>query len=154
MNFAPGATGGEEGIALFRRVRALDPELPILLMTAWTSLETAVQLVKEGATDYLAKPWNDAKLVATRCGRGAVLASADEPAQTAPPRPRSARTTCAARSTERRCALSLAVQWPPTCRSSITGPTVRQGEDRGDHPRGSRARDPAGARQRGRSPTS
>ena len=65
MNFAPGATGGEEGIALFRRVRALDPELPILLMTAWTSLETAVQLVKEGATDYLAKPWNDAKLVAT-----------------------------------------------------------------------------------------
>jgi DNA-binding NtrC family response regulator len=65
MNFAPGATGGDEGIALFRRVRALDPELPILLMTAWTSLETAVQLVKEGATDYLAKPWNDAKLVAT-----------------------------------------------------------------------------------------
>ena len=65
MNFTPGATGGEEGIALFRRVRALDPELPILLMTAWTSLETAVQLVKEGATDYLAKPWNDAKLVST-----------------------------------------------------------------------------------------
>jgi DNA-binding NtrC family response regulator len=65
MNFAPGATGGDEGIALFRRIRALDPELPILLMTAWTSLETAVQLVKEGATDYLAKPWNDAKLVAT-----------------------------------------------------------------------------------------
>ena len=63
MNFTPGATGGDEGIALFRRVRAADPELPILLMTAWTSLETAVQLVKEGATDYLAKPWNDAKLI-------------------------------------------------------------------------------------------
>jgi len=63
MNFAPGATSGDEGIALFRRVRAADPELPILLMTAWTSLETAVQLVKEGATDYLAKPWDDAKLV-------------------------------------------------------------------------------------------
>ena len=65
MNFTPGVTSGDEGIALFRRVRALDPELPILLMTAWTSLETAVQLVKEGATDYLAKPWDDAKLVAT-----------------------------------------------------------------------------------------
>lgn len=65
MNFTPGATGGDEGIALFRRVRAIDPELPILLMTAWTSLETAVQLVKEGATDYLAKPWDDAKLIAT-----------------------------------------------------------------------------------------
>jgi DNA-binding NtrC family response regulator len=65
MNFTPGATSGDEGIALFRRVRAADPQLPILLMTAWTSLETAVQLVKEGATDYLAKPWDDVKLVAT-----------------------------------------------------------------------------------------
>ena len=65
MNFTPGATSGDEGVALFRRVRAVDPELPILLMTAWTSLETAVQLIKEGATDYLAKPWDDAKLIAT-----------------------------------------------------------------------------------------
>ncbi|HET7435301.1 MAG TPA: sigma-54 dependent transcriptional regulator [Thermoanaerobaculia bacterium] len=65
MNFSPGATGGDEGIALFRRIRTIDPELPILLMTAWTSLETAVQLVKEGATDYMAKPWNDEKLVTT-----------------------------------------------------------------------------------------
>src|SRR6185503_8717767 len=65
MNFAPGTTGGEEGVALFRRLREMDPGLPILLMTAWTSLETAVQLVKEGAADYLAKPWDDAKLVST-----------------------------------------------------------------------------------------
>ena len=65
MNFAPGATSGEEGIALFRRLREADPQLPVVLLTAWTSLETAVQLVKEGATDYLAKPWDDAKLVAT-----------------------------------------------------------------------------------------
>jgi DNA-binding NtrC family response regulator len=65
MNFSPGATSGEEGIALFRRLRAADPQLPVVLLTAWTSLETAVQLVKEGATDYLAKPWDDAKLVAT-----------------------------------------------------------------------------------------
>jgi len=65
MNFTPGATGGDEGVALFRRLRAADAELPILLMTAWTSLETAVQLVKEGASDYLAKPWDDAKLVST-----------------------------------------------------------------------------------------
>jgi DNA-binding NtrC family response regulator len=64
MNFTPGATSGDEGVALFRKMRSLDPELPILLMTAWTSLETAVKLVKEGATDYMAKPWDDAKLVA------------------------------------------------------------------------------------------
>ena len=65
MNFTPGATSGDEGVALFRRLRAVKPDLPILLMTAWTSLETAVQLVKEGASDYLAKPWDDVKLVNT-----------------------------------------------------------------------------------------
>jgi DNA-binding NtrC family response regulator len=65
MNFSPGATSGEEGIALFRRLRQADPQLPVVLLTAWTSLETAVQLVKEGATDYLAKPWDDVKLVST-----------------------------------------------------------------------------------------
>jgi DNA-binding NtrC family response regulator len=65
MNFTPGATTGEEGIALFRRVRQMAPEVPVLVLTAWTSLETAVQLVKEGASDYLAKPWDDVKLVDT-----------------------------------------------------------------------------------------
>ena len=39
---------GREGVALFRRHRARDPDLPVLVMTAWTSLETAVQMVKEG----------------------------------------------------------------------------------------------------------
>src|SRR5438270_3886841 len=65
MNFTPGATSGDEGVAFFRRVRAAHPDLPILLITAWTSLETAVQLVREGAADYLGKPWDDAKLIAT-----------------------------------------------------------------------------------------
>jgi DNA-binding NtrC family response regulator len=65
MNFSAGATSGEEGIVLFRQLRQKDPDLPVLLLTAWTSLQTAVQLVKEGASDYLAKPWDDAKLVTT-----------------------------------------------------------------------------------------
>src|SRR3954470_7081383 len=65
MNFSPEATSGEEGIALFREVKKRDPGLPVLLITAWTSLETAVQLVKEGASDYLAKPWDDEKLLAS-----------------------------------------------------------------------------------------
>ncbi len=65
MNFSPGATSGEEGVALFRAVRRFDPAMPVLLMTAWTSLETAVALVREGANDYLAKPWDDEKLLAS-----------------------------------------------------------------------------------------
>ncbi len=46
MNFAPSATSGEEGIELFRAIRRADPAMPVLLMTAWTSLETAVALVR------------------------------------------------------------------------------------------------------------
>ncbi|MBA3547733.1 MAG: sigma-54-dependent Fis family transcriptional regulator, partial [Nannocystis sp.] len=65
MNFSDDNTSGQEGAALFRRLRELDGDLPVLLMTAWTSLETAVLLVKEGAADYLAKPWDDAKVVTT-----------------------------------------------------------------------------------------
>ena len=46
MNFAPGETSGEQGAALFRAIREIDPGMPVLLMTAFTSLERAVSLVK------------------------------------------------------------------------------------------------------------
>ncbi|HET7204072.1 MAG TPA: sigma-54 dependent transcriptional regulator [Steroidobacteraceae bacterium] len=65
MNFQREATSGREGIALFRAIRAAHPDMPVVLMTAWTSLETAVELVKAGAADYLAKPWDNARLVTT-----------------------------------------------------------------------------------------
>src|SRR5262245_2254646 len=65
MNFRPGETSGEEGMELFRRLRRADPTLPVLVLTAWTSLETAVQMVKDGASDYLSKPWDDTKLLAS-----------------------------------------------------------------------------------------
>ncbi len=65
MNFHLDTTSGEEGIALFRAIRARHPDLPVILLTGWTRLETAVELVKAGAADYLAKPWDDQKLLAT-----------------------------------------------------------------------------------------
>ncbi|RPH52715.1 MAG: sigma-54-dependent Fis family transcriptional regulator, partial [Lysobacterales bacterium] len=65
MNFRKEATSGEEGVALFRSIRDQHPSLPIMLMTAWTHLETAVELVKAGAADYIAKPWDDARLLTT-----------------------------------------------------------------------------------------
>jgi DNA-binding NtrC family response regulator len=63
MNFAADTTGGEEGRALFRRIRERHPDLPVILLTAWTQLDMAVELVKGGAADYIAKPWNDERLV-------------------------------------------------------------------------------------------
>ncbi|AFC84956.1 sigma-54-dependent transcriptional regulator [Frateuria aurantia] len=63
MNFSTDTTSGDEGVVLFRAIRQAYPDLPVILLTAWTRLETAVELVKSGAADYLAKPWDDAKLL-------------------------------------------------------------------------------------------
>jgi len=65
MNFSRDTTSGQEGTALFRDIRDRYPDLPIVLLTAWTHLEDAVRLVKAGAADYLGKPWDDEKLVTT-----------------------------------------------------------------------------------------
>ncbi|MBI5279499.1 MAG: sigma-54-dependent Fis family transcriptional regulator [Burkholderiales bacterium] len=65
MNFAADTTSGEEGHQLFRAIRARHPDLPVILLTAWTHLDMAVELVKAGAADYVAKPWNDERLVTT-----------------------------------------------------------------------------------------
>ena len=65
MNFTADTTSGQEGVALFRAIRARHPDLPIILLTAWTHLDIAVDLAKAGAADYLAKPWDDQKLLAS-----------------------------------------------------------------------------------------
>jgi DNA-binding NtrC family response regulator len=65
MNFTADTTSGEEGTALFGAIRARHPDLPVILLTAWTHLNAAVDLIKAGAADYLAKPWDDHKLIAT-----------------------------------------------------------------------------------------
>ena len=65
MNFSADTTSGEEGAALFRALRVQQPDLPVVLLTAWTHLESAVQLVKAGAADYIGKPWDNDKLLAT-----------------------------------------------------------------------------------------
>ncbi|XXV21831.1 response regulator [Sorangium sp. So ce1182] len=64
MNFRQSATSGEEGMELLRRIKAIAPELPVVAMTAFTSIAGAVELIKAGASDYVPKPWDDQKLVA------------------------------------------------------------------------------------------
>jgi DNA-binding NtrC family response regulator len=63
MNFAADTTSGEEGRALFREIRARHSGIPVVLLTAWTHLDMAVELIKAGAADYVAKPWSDERLV-------------------------------------------------------------------------------------------
>ncbi|MCL1078126.1 sigma-54-dependent Fis family transcriptional regulator [Parashewanella spongiae] len=63
MNFSEDTTSGSEGQQLFHLIREIQPQLPIILITAWTQLEMAVELVKSGRADYMAKPWDDYKLL-------------------------------------------------------------------------------------------
>jgi DNA-binding NtrC family response regulator len=62
MNFSP-RTSGEEGLALLATIKAQQPALPVLLMTAWGSISLAVRGVKAGAADFFTKPWDNARLV-------------------------------------------------------------------------------------------
>ncbi len=65
MNFSADTTSGQEGVALFKRIRAHSPDMPVILITAWTHLDMAVELIKAGAADYIAKPWDDQRLITT-----------------------------------------------------------------------------------------
>src|SRR5918996_1418039 len=62
MNF-PRRTTGEEGLQLLADIRAHDPRLPVILMTAWGSISLAVEGMKRGAADFITKPWSNATVV-------------------------------------------------------------------------------------------
>lgn len=63
MNFERDNNSGDEGRQLFYQLRSMQADLPIILITAWSHLDMAVELVKTGAADYLSKPWDDNKLL-------------------------------------------------------------------------------------------
>jgi DNA-binding NtrC family response regulator len=65
MNFAIGRNSGAEGLHWLARIRALDPDAVVVLMTAFGDLNTAVRAMREGAADFVLKPWQNDKLVAT-----------------------------------------------------------------------------------------
>ena len=63
LNYARDTTSGVEGLELLSRVRGLDKEVPILLMTAWSSVDLAVQAMRSGGWDFIQKPWNNRELL-------------------------------------------------------------------------------------------
>lgn len=65
MNFAVGAHSGREGLDWLARIRALDPHVSVVLMTAFGGVSLAVESLKSGAVDFVLKPWQNDKLVAT-----------------------------------------------------------------------------------------
>jgi len=65
LNYARDTTSGREGLDLLSTLRQDDPALPVVVMTAWSSIEGAVEAMRRGARDYVEKPWNNPRLVAT-----------------------------------------------------------------------------------------
>ncbi|HEX6891576.1 MAG TPA: sigma-54 dependent transcriptional regulator [Chryseolinea sp.] len=65
MNFKAGVTSGNEGIFWMNRIRQISPQTQVVMQTAYSDIELAVKSIKEGAVDFLPKPWDKEKLVAT-----------------------------------------------------------------------------------------
>jgi DNA-binding NtrC family response regulator len=65
MNFGPGESSGEQGLNWLQRILDIDPQVVVIMVTAHGSINTAVDAMKLGATDFISKPWQNEKVVAT-----------------------------------------------------------------------------------------
>jgi len=63
LNYARDTTSGSEGLDLITRIRDKDPALPIIVMTAWGSVDLAVEAMRRGARDFIQKPWDNQRLL-------------------------------------------------------------------------------------------
>jgi DNA-binding NtrC family response regulator len=63
LNYARDTTSGNEGLDLLTRIHAVDPTLPVVVMTAWGSVNLAVEAMRRGARDFIQKPWDNARLL-------------------------------------------------------------------------------------------
>ena len=64
MNYARDTTSGEEGLSLLKRVKAQHSSIPVVVMTAWSSVDLAVEAMQRGAVDFIQKPWDNARVLA------------------------------------------------------------------------------------------
>src|ERR1051326_8532264 len=64
LNYARDTTSGAEGLDLLSKIQAIDPSLPVVVMTAWGSVNLAVEAMRRGARDFIQKPWDNARLLA------------------------------------------------------------------------------------------
>ena len=65
MNYGRDTTSGREGLDLLERLQKAEPTLPVVIMTAWGSIELAVEAMRRGAKDFIQKPWENVRLLAT-----------------------------------------------------------------------------------------
>ena len=63
LNYTRDTTSGQEGLDLLTRLQTVDPTLPVVVMTAWGSVDLAVEAIRRGARDFIQKPWDNARLI-------------------------------------------------------------------------------------------
>lgn len=63
LNYTRDTTSGQEGLDLLSRIQAVDPALPVVVMTAWGSIELAVEAMHRGVGDFVLKPWDNSRLL-------------------------------------------------------------------------------------------
>src|SRR5215212_6829662 len=64
LNYARDTTSGQEGLELLQKLQSIDASLPIVVMTAWASVDVAVEAMRRGARDFITKPWDNPRLLA------------------------------------------------------------------------------------------
>src|SRR5689334_5165415 len=62
LNYTRDTTSGQEGLRLIERIQEIDNQMPVIVMTAWGTIDLAVQAIRSGARDFFQKPWNDEEL--------------------------------------------------------------------------------------------
>ncbi|MFA5265837.1 MAG: response regulator, partial [Opitutaceae bacterium] len=63
LNYTRDTTSGAEGLELLAKLQSLDPSLPVVVMTAWASVDLAVEAMRRGARDFIIKPWDNPRLL-------------------------------------------------------------------------------------------
>jgi FixJ family two-component response regulator len=63
MHYARDTTSGAEGLALLDMLRAQRPEVPVIVMTAWSTIDLAVEAMRRGASDFITKPWENERVL-------------------------------------------------------------------------------------------
>ena len=63
LNYNRDTTSGQEGLDLLSHIQSIDPSIPIVVMTAWGTVQLAVEAMRRGARDFIQKPWENTRLL-------------------------------------------------------------------------------------------
>jgi DNA-binding response OmpR family regulator len=128
LNYTRDTTTGREGLELILDLQRQRPELPVVAMTAWGSVELAVEAMREGARDFVLKPWDDEKLLRRWSGTDARAAPPWTSTAPAACRPASARASCRPRARSRsRAPASRRAPWAATCTTCSSSAAATSG---------------------------